>query len=96
MRRATGLLIVVVLVNAVNFSNFFNKKTTPNPAVYCKDKDEKYCKDVAKSGLSRSGKPEVKDLCAKSCNECCFDMYQEECKKCKRKGSARLRSVTTL
>ncbi|KAL6727419.1 hypothetical protein Aduo_009298 [Ancylostoma duodenale] len=82
MRTAIGLLLVVVLVNA-KFLDFFKKRTTPNPAVYCKDKDENNCKNVVKNG---SCKPEDKDRCAKSCNQCCFDMYPDECKKMEQQG----------
>ncbi|RCN30159.1 hypothetical protein ANCCAN_24073 [Ancylostoma caninum] len=72
----------MALVNAANVFNLFKKRTTPNPAVYCKDKDENYCKGV-KNGTCVPGD---KDRCAKSCNACCFDMYPQECKKMEKEG----------
>ncbi|EYC14791.1 hypothetical protein Y032_0039g159 [Ancylostoma ceylanicum] len=84
MRTAVVIFIALVLVEAWNP---FKRKTTPNPAMFCKDNDESYCKTQVPNGLCKKGdKADIKDRCAKSCNQCCFDMYPDECKQMEKQG----------
>ncbi|KAL6727418.1 hypothetical protein Aduo_009297 [Ancylostoma duodenale] len=83
MRAAFGILIALVFVNAVNSWRLFKRRTTPNPAMYCKDKDETFCNVEVPKGFCSSAnhtKAEIKDRCKKSCDLCCFDLYPEQCK----------------
>ncbi|RCN39384.1 shTK domain protein [Ancylostoma caninum] len=87
MRTVIGIFIALAFVNAWDF--FGKKTTTPNPAEYCKDKNETYCNIKVPKGFCESAfhtKEEIKDRCAKSCKLCCGDMYPEKCKELKKKG----------
>ncbi|EYC36922.1 hypothetical protein Y032_0843g2642 [Ancylostoma ceylanicum] len=88
MRTAFGILIALAFVNA-SWNLFKKTSTTPNPAEYCKDKNETYCAIKVPKGFCESAfhtKDEIKERCAKSCNLCCGDKDPEKCKELKAKG----------